>query len=272
MKRLGTCAAVVVALVVGAAMVWGQDSTSEKPKAPGVEVKVTRIQETRSREFSQEMMGQMSGTQMTLAATGGQAAKASKYGKLKIEKAVDDKGTDLCLKDNFFSREINEGFVAVEKSFSFGPKVENGFAFDTRLGLAKREASKIAELKGSISVMSGGKKTSVTVSDLATLAGKEAPDPELKAAHVTIKIESVKDNTVTYSMTGNADSVEGIELVDADGKTVETSKGSFTMNGGPRSYSLQANAMPAKPALKVTLVTGSTITTIPFDLKDIPLP
>src|ERR1035437_2214820 len=101
MKQMRTCATVVFALVSVAAMAWGQDSTTEKPKAAqGVEVKVTRIQETRSRDFGQEMSGQISSTQVSLTITGGQAAKANKYGKLKIEKAVDDKETDLSLKEN----------------------------------------------------------------------------------------------------------------------------------------------------------------------------
>jgi hypothetical protein len=267
MNQMRTCAAVIIGLVLTTA--WGQDSTTETPKAEGVEV--TRIQETRSRDFDRERMtGQISGTNVTLAATGEQAGKAIKYGKLKIEKAFDDKGTDLSLKDNFFGREIVQGFLTTGKSF--GPKIENGFAFDIRLGLAKREASKIAHLKGSISVMSGGKKTSATISDLASLAGKEADSPELKAAHVTIKIESVKADKITYTLAGSSEAVQEIELVDADGKTVETSKSSWSMGNGPKTYSMQANTMPAKPALKVTLITDSTIATIPFDLKDIPLP
>ena len=60
-------------------------------------------------------------------------------------------------------------------------------------------------------------------------------------------------------------------LKDADGKTVPTCTNSYMMNGS-KEYTLQANKMPAKPSLKVTLVTGSTTTTVPFDLKDIPLP
>lgn len=258
----------VMALVLAAA--WGQDPTTQTPKPAGVEVKVTRIQENRSREFVQDkMMGQMSGMSVSLALTGGLAGKAVKYGKLKIEKAVDDKDTDLSLKDDFFGREIIEGFIVAGNTF--GPKIENGFAFDIRMGLAKREAAKIAQLQGSISVISGGKSTSVVISDPASLAGKEVLAPELKAAGVTLKIKSVKDIFVMYTMTDGAEAVKAIELVDADGKTVPTCTNSYMMDGS-KEYTLQANKMPAKPSLKVTLVTGSTTTTVPFDLKDIPLP
>jgi len=206
---------------------------------------------------------------VSLGVTGDLAGKAHLFGKLKIEKAVDDKGTRLSREESPFTEDVTKGFISTQKSF--GPKIENGFGFDIPLGSAKRGASNITQLKGSFLILSGT-KSSVVIPDVASLAGKEAPNPELKAAHVTIKVESVEGNKVTYTMAGSVEAVLEVALVGADGQTIDTSNGSSSTDGGPTFYTMEASAMPANAGFKVALVTDATTTTIPFDLKNIPLP
>ena len=190
MKQVRTCAVIAITAVWAVAAVWGQSQPKAKPRAAatsatmGVEVKVTRIQETRYRDFGPDATGDMSsGTQVSLGVTGGLAGKAHQFGKLKIEKAVDDKGTRLTREESPFAEDMTKGFVSTQRSFA--PTIANGFGFDIPLGSAKRGASNIAQLKGSFLILSGT-KGSVVIPDVAALAGKEATNPELKAAHVAI--------------------------------------------------------------------------------------
>jgi hypothetical protein len=60
--------------------------------------------------------------------------------------------------------------------------------------------------------------------------------------------------------------------VGADVQAIDTSNGSSSTDNGPTFYTMETAAMPANAALKITLVTDATTTTIPFDLKNIPLP
>ncbi len=91
---------------------------------------------------------------------------------------------------------------------------------------------------------------------------------------MTVKIESVKDNTVTYTLTDGAEAVLHVALLDADGQAIATNMGWSSLNGGAKMYTLtlQAGTIPAKAGLKVTLLSDAKIMAVPFDLKDIALP
>ena len=73
-------------------------------------------------------------------------------------------------------------------------------------------------------------------------------------------------------MSGSVEVVLEVALVGADGQTMDTSNGSSSTDGGPTFYTMEASALPANAGLKVALVTDAQTTTIPFDLKNIPLP
>jgi hypothetical protein len=249
----------------------GAATPAAAPPASGVEVKVDGIQENRVKEFG-EMMGASSTMQVSLSVTGEAAGKASRYGKLQIDKAVDDKGTVLVDKDDFFGRKVREGFVSVEDQF--GPKVKNGFGLSLHLKAARRDAAKIAQIKGTFVILSGGKKTDVVIPEVAGKAGKELDDAALKAAGVVIKIGAATPKEVAYTVAGTTDVVLDISLADALGNKVDTNRMSESMGGGPTTYHLSAATgdLPAKTGLKVTLLTDAKPLTVPFDLKDIPLP
>ena len=160
---------------------------------------------------------------------------------------------------------------SVEKAF--GPKVDKGFALDIRLAISKREATKIVQLKGRVMVLTGGERSEVAVPDVASLAGKEAPGDALKAAGVKIEIVSAGGKNVSYRVEGNADALLDVALIDADGKALETGRG-WTRINDSATYELTSmnGELPAKVGLKITLLKDAKLLSVPFDLKDIPLP
>ncbi len=240
----------------------------------GVKIVPASIEETRRKDLvpKKRSWGSISPElKLKLHVVGDAAAKAKRFGRVKITKAVDDTGENLIKTASTFSR--SEGMATIDKWKKQG--VTNGFAVELKLKPAARKAAKISTLKGSFVLLSGGKVVNVTIADVIAHTGKEVKDAALAEAGVKLKISSQTKGgkVVAYTIEGNTDIVVGAELVDAAGKVVRSFGGWQRSGKGPKVYNRRSQGkMPEKAGLKLTILKGAKTVTVPIDLKDIPLP
>ena len=97
---------------------------------------------------------------------------------------------------------------------------------------------------------------------------------QLEKLGVKLKIIKPEEgNDFIYEVTGKLDALHDAELVDAQGKAIE-SNGRSSMSDGEtlrREISLE-KPTPADAKLKLSLVVKAENLAVPFDLKDLKLP
>ena len=220
---------------------------------------------------------------ITVHVVGEAAAKAVRFGHVKITDAVDEKGNDLlaAAKGPQHPRDYERGFVTIADSRR--AQAKNGFQAEFfRLQPAARSAAKIAKVSGSLKLITGGKVTEVIIPNARSLIGIEVDHPALKAAGVKVRIVRPGPSvvpwedpakTISFQIDGNVDAALAASMVDASGKAIDCHSSVRTDGRATRQQSLTAEKqLPAKAGLKLEVLTGAKVVTVPFELKDIPLP
>lgn len=246
----------------------------------GVQLIPFRIEESRSAAFVKDDVGRNpDGVTLIFTLKGPEVESAARYGDLILDEAVDDRGTNLIPKDDPFNKasqfqEFSNDFFRksdiAEKRPVPSPQIQ------IHLGLPKRSATKIAHLRGSVSLAATGTITTIELGGIKQL-NKKKLDISPKAGlgiTVTAQTDDNKEvHAIGIEMTGDANAMESIEVVDASGKTVSTGMSSWSFNGGPPHKSLDlGQAADDSMKLVVKIAVDRKITRTPFDLKDIVLP
>jgi hypothetical protein len=213
--------------------------------------------------------------EVTVGLVGPEAESADKYGEVKIDEATDDTGANLLTgTDTWDSGKLQEYANAFFRQHNFGGRPTPAPEVAISLPPPKRSATKIARLRGSLSLAEGGTTNRVELSGLKGAGKKTLPVPE--KAHATV-VASVAagDNvrSVEVEITGDENAVESLEVFDAAGQKVSTGTSTWAFNGGP-PHRVVGLSRPVDDSLKLVakIITDRKITKVPFDLKDIPLP
>jgi hypothetical protein len=243
-----------------------------------VEVVPFRINESRVIAFGDDKVSRPAASlELTLSLNGPEAESCSRYGNLKLEIAVDDKGANLIpardvfhdpakFKDysNAFFRKSNFGFNAHPAA----PQVE------LDLALPARSATKIVRLRGSLELTDAGTLQTIEVSSLKNAGKKVLALPAGAGVGVTIDAGS-GDNvrSLRLEITGDESALESLEVVDATGRIVSSGMSSWSFNGGPVQKSLELN-QPLDDSMKLVakVSLNRKLIKVPFDLQNIVLP
>jgi hypothetical protein len=243
-----------------------------------VELIPFRLEESRSIALVEDKIGHpQPALKVTFSLKGPEAESSIRFGNLKLDEAVDDKGTSLipekgaggdAEKFRDYSNAFFRKFDIEGKRPPAAPQV------DVELGLPKRSATKIARLRGSFSLAQQGTIKDIEVSGLKKLAEKKLELPAGAGAEITITIKPEKEiRSIGLAITGDESAVESIEVVGAGGKKVSSGMSSWSLNGGPIHKSLDLmEPLDDSMKLVVKIALNRKITSVPFDLKDIPLP
>jgi hypothetical protein len=144
---------------------------------------------------------------------------------------------------------------------------------EIELGLPKRAATKIAQLRGSFELAQQGTMKTVEVPNIAAPGTKKlaiAPDAGVGIA-TTVTADG--KTSIGIKITGDENAVDSIEVLNGSGKKVSTGMSSWSFNGGPAHKSLDVESpLDGTMKLVVKLAVDRKITKVPFDLKDIALP
>lgn len=249
------------------------------PRLTGAPVQVTpfRIEETRVVELGNDKVSRTpAGLRLTLALAGPEAESSVKYGALKLEEAVDDRGTNLIRgKDSLHEpgkfKEYSNAFFRKSKfrqtSQPDAPQIE------LDLAPSARAATKISRLRGSFVLTDEGKLTTVELSDLSGPGDKKLPVPEAAHLSVTAKVSSKESHSLGIEITGDESALDSLEVVDASGHKISNGMSSWSFNGGPAHKTLGLNK-PLDNTMKLVgkVAMDRKLYQVPFDLKDIALP
>ena len=213
--------------------------------------------------------------ELTFGLTGPEAESADKYGMVKIDEATDDTGASLLTGKNSWDSGKLQGYAnAFFRQHPFNGQAAPTPEIGIQLPPPKRSATKIARLRGSLSLYEGGTTNLIETSGPKGAGKKTLSIPE--SAHVTV-VATVKagDNirSIDIEITGDENAIESLEMFDSTGKKVSTGTSSWQFNDGPPHQMLDLSR-PLDDSMKLVakVITDRKITKVPFDLKDIPLP
>jgi hypothetical protein len=210
---------------------------------------------------------------LTLSLSGPEAESAVRYGNVKFEEAVDDKGSSLLpAKDTFHeAAKFKDYSNAFFRKSSFGAKNDPQVELD--LALPARQATKIARLRGTLDLAEQG---TIQTNELVLKgAGKKALTiPANAGVEIAATVGSGGAvRSIGIEITGDESAVESLEVVDASGRKISNGMSSWAFNGGPVQKTLTLR-QPRDDTMKLVanIALNRKITKVPFDLKDIKLP
>ncbi|MGH7992185.1 MAG: hypothetical protein ACREDQ_01600 [Limisphaerales bacterium] len=243
-----------------------------------VEAVPFRITETRVMAFGDDRVSrQPASLELTLSLNGPEAESCTQYGNLKLEAAVDDKGTNLIpAKDNFFHdpAKFKDYSNAFFRKSHFGTDQPAAPQVELDLALPARSATKIARLQGSLEITDAGTLQTIELASLKSAGKKTLAMPA--GAGVSVTVAAVSGDSVrslSIEITGDESALESVEVVDASGRNISSGMSSWSFNGGPIQKSLELNRPlddTMKLVAKVSL--NRKHVKVPFDLQNIALP
>lgn len=235
-----------------------------------------RIDETRSQIIHDDGVSRNPpGLTLTLSLAGAEAESAIKYGDLTIDEAVDDTGANLLPEKDFFNNPKN--FKDYDNAFfrksTFGNRPPAAPQIELRLAVPKRSATKIARLRGTLSLASAGTEKTVELGNLKSPGKKKLDVPASANVTITVDVDSEGARSLGIEFTGDESAVESVEVVDASGRKVSNGISRWSVNNGPVRRSLELQK-PLDDSMKLVakITVDRKLTKVSFDLKDIPLP
>ena len=242
----------------------------------GVEVSAVRIEDTRTQVFHDDNVSRgQAELKLTLALAGPEAEAAAQYGNVQIDEAVDDTGASLLPKKDSLSdtakfKEYDNAFFRKNR---FGNREPAAPQFEVRLATPKRAATKIARLRGSLSLSGGGTVQAIELPSLKGADKKAVAIPAAANVTVTVSAKAQDTRSIDYEISGDESAIESMEVLDASGQKVSNGTSTFSFGNGPAHHSIDLER-PLDDSMKlvVKITLDRKITKVDFDLKDIPLP
>lgn len=268
-----------IVTLIGALCLAG--SAWAAPSAVPVRVAESRTKELVAPAKSMVMFGQPPLT-VTLRLDSPEVSGATIYRNLHITQATDDTGASLVLKgaESPFGNSMQLRSPMAGMGGGLAPNVAAP-EVDVRLAMPSRKATMIRVLKGDLQVPAGGQEKTIEVNNVTAMVGKKIEDPALKQSGLAVEVADPKAVTKGMGITGpsvavriggDADAIRSVDVVDAMGKVI--SQGCFTSADGVSQTRTLGLAKPADASarLRIKVIVGQKVVTVPFELKDIPLP
>lgn len=239
-----------------------------------VQVTPFRLEECRIAQYAKDSISRTpAGLKLTLSLSGPEAEASVRYGDLKLEEAVDDQGTSLLPAKNVFNdpAKFRDYANAFFRKAKFGNAQPAAPEMEINLALPKRNATKIARLRGSFTLAEQGKVRSLEMTNLTGAGPRNLAVPEAGDLRITIAGEKTKSFDLQIS--GDEGALESLEVVDASGNKVSTGMSSWSFNGGPVHKSLDLRK-PVDSSMKLVarVAVDRKLHKVALDLKDIALP
>ena len=211
-----------------------------------VELAPVRVEEFRNVIFQDDKVSRMPASlRVVLALTGPEAESCVRYGDLKLEEAVDDKGGNLIpAKDDFNNaakfKEYSNAFFRKSNLAGFGGSTQVAAPqVDIELAPAKRSATKIASLRGTFSLTDQGTTQSVELSGLKDSGSKTLTLPASAHLGITVKVDAGENvRSIGVEITGDESALDSIEVMDGTGHKISDGTSSWSFNGGPAHRSI----------------------------------
>ena len=245
------------------------------PIQAAVQIVPARIEEERTLALMDDHVSRTRPSlKLTLSLSGPEAEAAVRYGNLKLEEAVDDKGNSLIpTKDPFHDaakfRDYSNAFF---RKSNFGGKSDP--QVELELAVPARQATTIAHLRGTLDLAESGTLQAVEITSLKAAGKKALPVPANAGVGITVTPKAGDTiRSLAIEITGDESAIESLEVFDGSGKKISEGMSSWSVNGGPVQKELTLRR-PLDDSMKLVakLALNRKVTKVPFDLKDIKLP
>jgi hypothetical protein len=198
----------------------------------------------------------------------GKDLKEIKGMRCVVEKAIDDQGKNLLVKESDLIK-TNQDWTPV----AYDPKIPPGMQLI--LGLPAPRASRVAELTGRLEILTPvhDPLCLLNFSRIAAQLDGELADPNLKVAQIKIVVSTPKRGkkpSVEVRVQDPLSKLFYFEIVDAKNKEWEV-LASITAIGTSRTYTYEGT-LPEGASLRVCVPTPKSIMTLPLNLKNIAVP
>lgn len=259
MSKITAFAAAVLSLSIGTAR--GQN---------GIQVTAYQVSETRVKRLVNEPgYKPVSTLSVWLRFKGGELAKATRAGRLKVEAAIDDRKTDLKR-----GRVVGSRLNRIHRPTYTSRKVpRDQYDYSVFLKAAARGATRIPTLKGQLSFsISETAGVAIPVAKLKGMIGKEIEDDVLKKAGLKVTLEKFTGTSVRVKFAGeNRDRFLTLKFEDGQGKQLARGYAYNRSDDGRGTVSTLKD-LPDGAVLKLVIETKRKDIDVKFDLKNIPLP
>jgi hypothetical protein len=185
-----------------------------------------------------------------------------------LDKAVDNTGKNLILKDQDFTQ-TNQTWTPLV----YDPKTPPGMQLI--LDLPAQQAYMVKELTGQLEILTPvhDPMCVLTFTRIAAQLDVELADPTLRAAQIKMSVSTKKTSGKTSVVVRVNDPLAKLfyfEIVNANGKEWDAVSSTTTM-GSTTTYTYPGE-LPENANLRICVPTPKSIMTIPLTLKDLALP
>jgi len=210
--------------------------------------------------------------QVIVNLTGTDAAKASHFGRVRMVRAVAGGKALKSMIDRFaIEADSRTQMVRIEREGDFAQHPAEGVKFVLNFA-HPGPVETVTEIRGSVTLRTGGKSTDVLVKDITRVKGAPV-SRELAAAGVRLKRVPSTPDMLELAVPIGSDKVYSMTLVDKAGRkypNLDYGKGE-NVAGPTYQFFGRDGKIPADAQLKVTLITGSRNVVVPLVFKALPV-
>ncbi len=208
------------------------------------------------------------GNRVVVLSLSGKDLKEIKGMRCVVEKAIDDQGKNLLVKESDLTK-TNQDWTPVVVD----PKIPPGMQL--LLDLPSPRASCVKELTGRLEILTPvhDPLCLLKFSNLAAQLDQELSDPNLTAAQIKIKVTTPKKSRKPCVEVRVQDPLAKLfyfEIVDAKNKEWEVNS-SITTIGTSRTYTYEGT-LPEGASLRVCVPKPKSIMVVPLNIKNMVLP
>jgi hypothetical protein len=229
--------------------------------------------------------------EVSLILQGKGAALASAYGNLEAS-AQDEQGNELEPKLERMMG-FGDGLVAIDRQSEFEKHPKNGVRVPVQLTIEDASIKKLAELKGTLTIKSGGRHEAIMIEGVADKLDQPIEHELLSDAGLEVKIArqaqadtapsagaafgfgfgSEAADTINVSVTGNLGEVIAVTLADASGKSLKTVMSGSAGDDQQMTYSFGLEKeLPPAARLQIMLHRDAEEVVVPFEVKNLNVP
>lgn len=241
---------------------------------PAVHLHVSCVQINEARDTDTAGSG-WGPSQVVLEVTGEPTKRAIAFANFRVEQAIDDAGENLVDSDESELR--HNTYIHVAQPFRRTDGVPSirvtGF-----IHTPSKRTTKLVRLKGRVQVMTlSDESQSVVIPKLASYFTQKPAIKELDSTKLWVESylffdQKGKDFRAHFG--GNPAIVRKVQIFDGDGQLLR--KGHLSDDYDVNSREVTFYSMPRpvddKMSMKIEFAASQRIVTVPFDLKDVPLP
>lgn len=215
----------------------------------------------------------------SITAMGEPAADAFLYGKFKFKKFLDASGKAVVYEEDTFGfAEMSKSMETVKRDGPIDHHPKAGVAFDFEIEPEDLPQT-ISLVNGEFQLATGGTRSVVKVTNIASMINKKVQDKLLKKARIKVAVANPPSSNrgvgIMFVVSGKRETMTSLRVLDEAGEAFEehTGTGTTTSNGVvDYEFYFAGNELPDGATLYIELVENPETIKVPFEFKNLDVP